>query len=815
MVLFAAETSSADEQCLVALRLSPKVLQEASLAANWGHLKLALRDSDHGYFYATSTGLTLISHLNPIVLLEDAASFEIYALPNEDETRGQLLLYDIKIVWESEETIIVCCDPEEAFLVHLFPFKKRLPGPGEPGLPLSVAPHEPPRVSFSYSPLIQGLVDSVSQSNLYNWLRGLTGEDLVTIGGQSYRINTRYSPTSMCRVAANYLREQFENLGLDVEFDYFGFRTLMKQIVFVNPSDGWAVGKRMTIIRTRDGGESWEEQYWGDDGALNDICMLSSMRGCVVGNNGIVLLTWNGSDWQRMSSGYTGNINGVDFVDSLTGFACCDGGVILRTVDGGISWNQLSTGVASNLYDIRFVNGSVGWAVGTGGRIIKTSDGGQSWQIVSSPTTSDLSEIAIIDENKAVVCGNNGTILRTLDGSTWSVVTTPTANNLSSVFFVGGVGWACGGDGTLIKSLDGGATWMDIGFSILYDLRDLFFFDTQRGWMTGLAYLSSTDDGGGTWQSHLSGVQSGDVNVIATIPGTTRPDDIYIICGHYDCISQTPETYAPGADDNGTGTVATLEAARVLREQAFEGTIRFICFSREEQGLIGSKAYVREAYERGDNIVAALNFDMIGYSDVKPEDVDIICNLASQWLGDAYQEAVALYVPDLRVVRHIASYVGSDNSSFWDYGYSSFCGIEDASIKNPNYHRTSDRVSTIDFAFYTKVVKGAVATLATLAVPDTATSGVMAVGELPLRILSNPSWGSVEMLVSSDLGYSRKIVIFDVAGRVIKSISPSQDGGTLRGYWDGKDTHGRDVSPGIYFISPEGLGSSAKVVLLR
>lgn len=70
-----------------------------------------------------------------------------------------------------------------------------------------------------------------------------------------------------------------------------------------------------------------------------------------------------------------------------------------------------------------------------------------------------------------------------------------------------------------------------------------------------------------------------------------------------------------------------------------------MCFSREEQGLIGSKAYVEEAYQRGDNRVAALNFDMIGYADINPEDVDIICDTESQWLGDAYEQAVAMYVP--------------------------------------------------------------------------------------------------------------------------------------------------------------------------
>lgn len=807
--------SSAEDISLVAVRLDPKTIEEVSHAILREDLKLVLRDDGVGYFYASRKGLELLSALHPEVLLEDVTYVELYALPNTEQVKAYLLLHGLKVIHQSDELIIVACGSEEAFLVHMLPIKKRLSGPDEPGLPLELVERAPARLSLTYSPLIQDLVNSVSQTNLYTWLRGLSGEDLVNIGGQPYRISTRYSPTVQCRMAAYYLREQFENLGLGVEFDYFGFRTLMKQIVFVDHNEGWAVGKRMTIIHTDDGGESWEEQYWGDEGALNDIDLFGGNNACVVGNNGIILLSLDGSNWQSVDVGFTGNINGVDFVDPLKGLACCDGGVMLKTVDGGLSWSLMSTGVTSNLYDIKFFNQLVGWAVGSGGRIIKTSDGGNTWQVISSPTTVDLNEIAVLDSNIAVVCGNNGTILRTVDGNTWNKVTTPTTKDLSSIFMVpDGTGWACGSDGTLIKSLDSGATWIDMSFSILYDLRDIFFFDDQRGWMIGLGYLSSTADGGETWQSHLDGVESGDINVVATLPGTTRPDDIYIICGHYDCISQTPETYAPGADDNGTGTIATLEAARVLSNQLFEATIRFVCFSREEQGLIGSKAYVREAYERGDNIVAALNFDMIGYADIKPEDVDIICNPSSQWLGDAYQQAVSLYIPDLSVVRHTAGYVGSDNSSFWEYGYSSLCGIEDDSIRNPNYHRTTDRVSTLDFNFYTKVVKGAVATLASLAVPDTLTSGVAVRAEdFPLSIISNPSFGKVEFILSAKPSSEQDVTIYDVSGRVVGSIRPYEEDGVLKGYWDGRDREGRQVSPGLYLISANGL--KQKIVLLR
>ena len=289
----------------------------------------------------------------------------------------------------------------------------------------------------------------------------------------------------------------------------------------------------------------------------------------------------------------------------------------------------------------------------------------------------------------------------------------------------------------------------------------------------------------------------------------------YIICAHYDDRSEIPETYAPGADDNGTGTVATLEAARVLKDYDFEATIRYVCFSREEQGLVGSQAYVADAYERGDNILGALNFDMIGYEDVDPEDVDIICNSFSQWLGDAYQNAVSLYVPDLSVVRRTANYVGSDNSSFWDYGYSSFCGIEDMPLNNPNYHRTSDRISTLDFEFYGDVVRGAVATLAELATLDTVLSSIATTTvNVPVRIEPNPTRGDVTIRLSQAIGANADAVeIYDVRGRMVKRIELG--GRTTQATWKGTAADGRRVSPGIYFVTLPKTGFVTKLVVLN
>jgi hypothetical protein len=81
----------------------------------------------------------------------------------------------------------------------------------------------------------------------------------------------------------------------------------------------------------------------------------------------------------------------------------------------------------------------------------------------------------------------------------------------------------------------------------------------------------------------------GSRNVVGEKPGASFPDDILIICAHYDSTSGSALTLAPGADDNASGTAAVVEAARILAPVPLDFTVRFIAFSGEEQGLYGSR----------------------------------------------------------------------------------------------------------------------------------------------------------------------------------------------------------------------------------
>jgi hypothetical protein len=206
-------------------------------------------------------------------------------------------------------------------------------------------------------------------------------------------------------------------------------------------------------------------------------------------------------------------------------------------------------------------------------------------------------------------------------------------------------------------------------------------------------------------------------NVVAELKGTTNPGDIVIICAHYDSTSNQPAILAPGADDNASGTAAVMEAARILAKYPFDFTVRFIAFSAEEQGLYGSRAYSAGALAESQRIVAVINLDMIAYADKMPEDLDIIVNSQSQWLAERASLAAETYT-GLAVRKSLnAAFIYSDHSPFWDRGFAALCGIEDESIINPYYHKTTDTIDTLNFDFYESATETALAALADLAQP--------------------------------------------------------------------------------------------------
>lgn len=247
-------------------------------------------------------------------------------------------------------------------------------------------------------------------------------------------------------------------------------------------------------------------------------------------------------------------------------------------------------------------------------------------------------------------------------------------------------------------------------------------------------------------------VQGSYLNVVGELTGTTTPDNVYIIGGHYDHIGGD----RPGGDDNASGTAGVLEAARVLSQYQFESTILFICFNAEEDGLLGAWDYVDSLTPtQKTNIKGMTNLDMIlrPGSDSNPghfidADVESIDNvdggdppydyLASVAWGQAYQQAAADYVPALIVDETIAFYKDnwSDHAPFIRANLPAILVIENSGTdweypggeSNDYYHTfedASDRLAndpdspsgvTYDYAFATDIVRASVALIAQEAV---------------------------------------------------------------------------------------------------
>jgi hypothetical protein len=207
---------------------------------------------------------------------------------------------------------------------------------------------------------------------------------------------------------------------------------------------------------------------------------------------------------------------------------------------------------------------------------------------------------------------------------------------------------------------------------------------------------------------------SGFFNVIGEKRGTTRPDDIIIVGGHYDSVGN------PGANDNATGTAAIMEAVQVLSGQSFEATIRFIAFDLEEGGLIGSKDYV--AAHPDANIIFMLNVDTIGQDGGNHRLA--IDSPGAETMKAALADAMIRHsggvVPVVRTTGDL-----SDHLAFHDAGFTAFEVYNDDwwTQGDPYNHTANDSVDTpgyINDAFATMVTRGVVGFLAEQAVLVTA-----------------------------------------------------------------------------------------------
>jgi hypothetical protein len=214
-------------------------------------------------------------------------------------------------------------------------------------------------------------------------------------------------------------------------------------------------------------------------------------------------------------------------------------------------------------------------------------------------------------------------------------------------------------------------------------------------------------------------------NVTAYQPGGSASSEVVVVCAHLDDMPSSGN--ASGADDNASGSIAVLTAAERLSKASFERTIRFVLFTGEEQGLLGSDAYAAAALASGDNIVAVFNMDMIAWDSNGDGILNLYTRIPSDGgyaadfdIASTFTNVVAAYGlrPGLSPAIYAESPDWSDHYSFWDYGFPAICAIEeDVYDFSDYYHTASDTLSTLNMTYYTRYVQAALGTVAHLAHP--------------------------------------------------------------------------------------------------
>ena len=196
----------------------------------------------------------------------------------------------------------------------------------------------------------------------------------------------------------------------------------------------------------------------------------------------------------------------------------------------------------------------------------------------------------------------------------------------------------------------------------------------------------------------LSGKPMQVYNTVAEIRGTEKPDEIVIIGGHLDSWD-----LGTGATDNGTGSMAVLEAARALQKLGVKPkrTIRFVLFTGEEQGLNGSKAYVKAHAGELGKISGVLIHDS---GTGKVLTVGLMANYAAREEIDhalyplAKAPGIELTEPSLRIEG------GSDHVPFDEAGVPGFWCVQDNVDYDKTHHSQAD---TLDRVRWDDLTEGA------------------------------------------------------------------------------------------------------------
>lgn len=311
----------------------------------------------------------------------------------------------------------------------------------------------------------------------------------------------------------------------------------LRDIFVFDQNTAIAVGDLGTVIKTTDGGASWDVQHHagGTDIDLYSVHFTDTLNGWAAGgiwytNKNVLVKTGDGGKtWIEVKTDTTLPYNSVYFVDVDTGFVFGEDGIVLRTTDGGSNWDTRSIDSYLGQYldvfrflAVTFTDKQTGFLVGAGyygNEIYKTTDCGQTWMwdegIITPKFYGSINDICFINKNNGFITGNMGFFAKTNDGGTtwqslnlWEKYQKDEYQYFYSTFFTDSLtGWIVGGDyyAFILKTTDGGENWIEEvnnNDEMIHHFYKIRFSDRNNGWIMGqFGMIYKTTDAGENWIS--------------------------------------------------------------------------------------------------------------------------------------------------------------------------------------------------------------------------------------------------------------------------------------------------------------------------
>lgn len=350
----------------------------------------------------------------------------------------------------------------------------------------------------------------------------------TTDGGSSWTVSQTNTATPILKVRSyngqivvasgfdglilrsTYGGETFEQVTSNVTGDLWGLQML-------NDTLGWACGNANSLVKTTDGGISWQRIF--TPGYTSDywwIDFLNESYGFIAANGKVLRTTDGGENWEIIQAGDSQPLFTIDIIDSLHIAAGGYGGTgypakNIYSSDGGYTWINGGQTTTHEINCIKYIDTDTGYIVMSEIGIYKTTNKGQNWQFIPGIEGVGEYELALLPEMIGYSAGTNLKIFKTENGyDYWKRLIIN--DNFSDVFFLNEQkGFAISSYGLsnssgLYKTEDGGINWERIAGAP--DGVDLLFLDNLKGFIAGTPFrIWKTTDSGNSWYiTNLSGL---------------------------------------------------------------------------------------------------------------------------------------------------------------------------------------------------------------------------------------------------------------------------------------------------------------------